>query len=102
MVRTVSRGHSSVSYAALIPQKEVLDETRAQVLPPGFWVHHMPFAGASLAVCIGRVDSGMVTESYSVKPWCYNSALNVNMGNSYQNTFIVRAIAVLKINFRQH
>ncbi|MPC79619.1 X-ray repair cross-complementing protein 5 [Portunus trituberculatus] len=45
LVRLVVRQRTSVALAALVPQKEVLDETNAQMLPPGFLVYHLPFAG---------------------------------------------------------
>ena len=50
LVRLVVRQRTSVALAALIPQKEVLDETNAQTLPPGFLVYHLPFAGESLFI----------------------------------------------------
>lgn len=44
LVRCVPRAHSSAIFAALIPQAEVLDETNAQVQPPGFLLHPLPYA----------------------------------------------------------
>lgn len=44
LVRLVVRQRTSVALAALVPQKEVLDETNAQMFPPGFLVYHLPFA----------------------------------------------------------
>lgn len=45
IVRMVARRGSSVSWAALIPQKEELDEKNCQISPPGFYACHLPFAG---------------------------------------------------------
>lgn len=44
IVRMVARRGSSVSWAALIPQKEELDEKNCQITPPGFYACHLPFA----------------------------------------------------------
>ncbi|XP_071552521.1 LOW QUALITY PROTEIN: X-ray repair cross-complementing protein 6 [Panulirus ornatus] len=44
IVRLVTRKGASVSWAALIPQKEELDRKNCQVTPPGFIACHLPFA----------------------------------------------------------
>lgn len=44
IVRLIARQGSSVSYAALIPQQEELDDKNSQITPPGFIACHLPFA----------------------------------------------------------
>ncbi|KAK7027384.1 X-ray repair cross-complementing protein 6 [Halocaridina rubra] len=44
IVRLIARKNSSVSWAALIPQSEEVDENNSQISPPGFHACHLPFA----------------------------------------------------------
>ncbi|KAG0723038.1 X-ray repair cross-complementing protein 6 [Chionoecetes opilio] len=44
LVRIVARRGCNLALAALLPQDEVLDDTRGQVLPQGFIVYHLPMA----------------------------------------------------------
>lgn len=48
IVRLVARKGASVSWAALIPQEEEMDEKNSQITPPGFNACHLPFAGKSV------------------------------------------------------
>lgn len=59
IVRMVARRGSSVSWAALIPQKEELDEKNCQISPPGFYACHLPFAGVFFSLVLllmGRAE----------------------------------------------
>lgn len=49
IVRMVTRKGASVSWAALIPQREELDDKNCQTTPPGFIACHLPFAGKSVS-----------------------------------------------------
>lgn len=44
IVRLIARKNASVSWAALIPQAEKIDDKNCQITPPGFNACHLPFA----------------------------------------------------------
>jgi len=39
------RTNSSPSWVALLPQEEILDNSKIQIVPPGFHVVYLPYAG---------------------------------------------------------
>ena len=44
IVKIVTRNNSTVKFAALLPQQEILDEDGIQAYPPGMHVIYLPFA----------------------------------------------------------
>ena len=42
------RRNSSPSLVALLPQEEILNESNIQIVPPGFHVVYLPYAGKYL------------------------------------------------------